>query len=66
MSLETFRAARQLQSELLPPPRPRVLVADDQRDVVYLMGHFLEDAGVEVRATTSGREAFGLATRGAP
>jgi DNA-binding response OmpR family regulator len=45
-----------------PATPPRVLVVDDQLDVVDLMGHFLEDAGFEVRTTTSCREAIELAT----
>jgi CheY-like chemotaxis protein len=46
-----------------PGPRHRVLVVDDEPDIVYLVKHLLEGAGFDVHETTTGREAIELATR---
>jgi len=46
-----------------PGPRHRVLVADDEPDIVYLLKHLLEGAGFDVHETTTGREAIELAHR---
>ena len=45
-----------------PNTRRRVLVVDDQPDVVHLLKLLLEDAGFHVEEATSGREAIELAT----
>ena len=41
-----------------PGPRHRVLVVDDEPDIVYLVKHLLEGAGFDVHETTTGRDAI--------
>ena len=48
---------------LLRPESPhRVLVVDDQPDIVYFLRLFLEEAGFEVEQATSGAKAIELLT----
>jgi len=46
-----------------PGARARVLVVDDEPDIVFLLKHLLESAGFDVHETTTGQEAVELATR---
>lgn len=41
--------------------RPRILVADDDPDILSLLGHLLRKAGYEVITATDGNEALALA-----
>src|SRR5438045_9367792 len=48
------------------PPRRRVLVVDDHRDILELLAGMLERAGFDVEKAINGRAAIELATQGEP
>ncbi len=46
-----------------PPVRPRVLIIDDEQDVVTYLESVLNDNGFEATGTTDGAEGLALARR---
>jgi CheY-like chemotaxis protein len=59
-------AERAMMPETKPPPRPRVLVVDDEDAIRETLREVLSEEGYEVESAADGAEALALLARGAP